>query len=277
MIPLIDLGALTGQYAGRLINVAGVFHAVLPSGRSFHPYTAKRPTPSAGYVFVLKGSGTFTLDGTDYELHAGSVVHGGPRMTVSMHTRQSELEYMLVRYRLDPPAAADPRPHGGYADSHYMLEPGVNRKLADLLSQLYESFYTPGSMALIRTGYLFDIVLYELFAACLNRQNGDGKEKIEQAKAYIHHHYMEPLSLHMLAERHGMGAKSFSYLFHKHTGISPIDYLIQYRMKRAQELLTIGSCTIKQVAASVGYEDALYFSRLYKKHIGLSPSKSQPK
>jgi YesN/AraC family two-component response regulator len=51
--------------------------------------------------------------------------------------------------------------------------------------------------------------------------------------------------------------------------------LIQHRMKRAQELLTLGNYSIKQVAASVGYEDALYFSRLYKKHFGYTPSQSQ--
>ncbi|BFT71874.1 hypothetical protein PAENIP36_33160 [Paenibacillus sp. P36] len=202
-------------------------------------------------------------------------MHGGKHMTISMSTQDSELEYILVRYRLDEVETSSDSSNTFVTDEHFTLEPGVNPKIAELLNQLYDSFYTPGNMAMIRTGFLFQMTIHELFATCLNRLNSNSKEMIEEAKAFIHHHYMESLSLQKLAERHGTSAKSFSYYFKKYTGVFPIDYVIQHRMKRAQEQLSIGSCTIKQVAESVGYEDPLYFSRLYKKHYGYAPSQSQ--
>jgi len=263
---------MAGQYVGKLSTVVGVFHAILPAQMTFHPYTETRPTISSGFVFIIRGQGAFTFNDTTYELHPGTVVHGGKQMSLTMRTDASELEYVLVRYTLQDVGTTDPPTHHAVADAHFMLEPGTNPTIAELLSQLSESFYTSGNMALLQTNYLFQLLLHELFAACLNRQNGNSKEVIEQARSYIHANYMKPLNLGHLAGRHGMKVKSFSYLFHKYTGVFPIDYLIQHRMKRAQELLTMSNCSIKQVAASVGYEDALYFSRLYKKYYGIAPS-----
>jgi AraC-like DNA-binding protein len=278
MICLLDINALAGQYAGRLAAVIGVFHAVLPADRIFNSYTETRPTPSPGFVFVIRGCGSITFNDTAYELHPGMIVHGGEQMSVSMQTEASELEYILVRYTLqDADETAGPPASLSVIREHFSLGPVVTPALRELLGQLSESFYTSGNMASIRTGYLFQMALHDVFSTCLNRQNGNNRDVIEQALAFIHTHYMDSLNLRKLAERHGLSPKSFSYLFHKYIGVSPIDYLIQHRMKRAQELLEMSSYSIRQIAASVGYEDALYFSRLYKKHYGTAPSQNRRK
>lgn len=140
-------------------------------------------------------------------------MHGGKHMTISMSTQNSEVAYTLVRYRIDDAVTNQDASQTFVTDEHFTLEPGTNPKIAELLNQLYDSYYTPGSMALIRTGFLFQMTVYELFSTCLNRLNSNSKEMIEEAQAYIHNHYMEPLSLQKLAERHGTSAKSFSYYF----------------------------------------------------------------
>ncbi|MNU06934.1 HTH-type transcriptional activator Btr [compost metagenome] len=61
-------------------------------------------------------------------------------------------------------------------------------------------------------------------------------------------------------------------MFKKYTGISPIDYLIAYRMKEAHRLLTSTCATVKEISEMVGYTDAYYFSRLFKKQFGLAPT-----
>ena len=55
-------------------------------------------------------------------------------------------------------------------------------------------------------------------------------------------------------------------------GIRPINYLIQYRLEQAIELLKDGDYTVQEVSSLVGYSDPLYFSRIFKKHVGYSPS-----
>ncbi|MGG1518866.1 AraC family transcriptional regulator [Paenibacillus oryzisoli] len=270
----MDINEMAAHYAEQDVRVVGVFRAAVPAHTTLHTHSAERLTPTPGYVFVTKGSGTFVFNGTPYTVQAGTVLHGGRQMTLTMRTESAELEYTLVRYTLGAQGAAPVR-SGPIAHEVFQLEPGFHPAIAELLGQLYESFFMPGHMALLRTGSLAKMLLYELFSACLNRQNDSSREMVEQARDYIHTKYMEPITLQKLADRYGKSAQSFSYFFKKHTGVFPIDYLIQHRMKRAQELLTTGSGTIKQIAESVGYADALYFSRLYKKFYGYTPSQAQ--
>ena len=61
-------------------------------------------------------------------------------------------------------------------------------------------------------------------------------------------------------------------MFIKHLGLSPNDYLTQYRINRACSLLRNSKLTISNIANSVGYDDPLYFSRVFKKVKGVSPS-----
>lgn len=266
----MDINEVAGLFAGSLLSVKGVYRTSLSANGLFHAHTPERPTRHGGFVFVTRGQAAFEFDGTRYELRPGSVAHGGPGMTLTIRTDSAELDYYLVHY-----AVHDTGPEAEGADrrhAHFLLEPGDNQKLRELLRQLHQSFGTPGSIPQIRTKQLLYSVLYELFACSRNRLNRESAVMIEQAIGYIHEHYMDPLNLQSLSEHFAVSAKSFAYLFNKYAGISPIDYLIQHRIRRADEMLAAGGHTIKQIAAGVGYGDPHYFSRLYKKHTGYAPS-----
>ncbi|MFG0248044.1 MAG: helix-turn-helix domain-containing protein [Phycisphaeraceae bacterium JB051] len=94
---------------------------------------------------------------------------------------------------------------------------------------------------------------------------------ITAVRKYIHQHLTENITLEMLAQAHHLSVTHFSRLFRKHFGSSPMHYMIQQRMTRAATLLTQTLCPIRLVAQAVGYEDAYYFSRLFKRVIGMSP------
>lgn len=270
---IIDLNELAEQFARAHLAVDAVYHTIKPSNEPFYEHTGGRLTPKSGFVFAIRGHATFTFNGTSYEMSPGSVVHGGKQMELRIAPSADEFEFFLIHYTPDyKPAAAAAGEHADYMRSHFALEPGEHPKLIEMLRLLHQASRTPGNLAAIRTKELFHGILHELFACSRNRLHGESKSSIEQAIAYIHDHFMEPLVLRDLAARCGMEAKPFAYLFNKFVGISPIDYLIQHRMKRAEELLTASRCTIGEIAASVGYGDAHYFSRLYKKHTGLSPT-----
>lgn len=65
--------------------------------------------------------------------------------------------------------------------------------------------------------------------------------------------------------------------FKRQTGHSPIDYLIQTRIAKARNLLLRSDATLSEIAAEVGYSDVYYFSRIFKKHVGISPIQYQRK
>lgn len=60
-------------------------------------------------------------------------------------------------------------------------------------------------------------------------------------------------------------------MFREYTGISPIKYMHKIRIEKAQSLLLTTNMPVKAIAYEMGYNDEYHFSRLFKKHTGLSP------
>ncbi len=79
------------------------------------------------------------------------------------------------------------------------------------------------------------------------------------------------LRLDELAEEAGMSRYHFVRRFREQTGHSPIQYFIHLKMQYACQLLDSDTRSVKQTAAALGYDDAYYFSRLFKKVMGVSP------
>ena len=95
---------------------------------------------------------------------------------------------------------------------------------------------------------------------------------ITEAKRYIQQHYREALRLEDVSSAVGFNATYFSTLFKKETGQNFMDYLTELRISKAKELLCGDKLSVQDVAEMVGYRDLKYFSRLFKKAAGVSPS-----
>ncbi|MBR6159249.1 MAG: response regulator [Lachnospiraceae bacterium] len=96
----------------------------------------------------------------------------------------------------------------------------------------------------------------------------------EDAKQYIADHYSEStLSVDEICSHLGVGTSYFSSVFKKETGVSFVTYLTEVRMNEAQRLLDTTDEKSYIIAGMVGYEEPNYFSYVFKKHFGISPSK----
>ncbi len=120
-----------------------------------------------------------------------------------------------------------------------------------------------------------NIQLKKLFALLQTQANSpqmDDYKVVKQLITYIDTHYQEDITLETLASIANMKKSQISYLFKKYTNKRPIDYLIQHRIRKALELLETTDLLICEVAGEVGYQDPFYFSRLFKKYTGISPT-----
>ena len=98
-----------------------------------------------------------------------------------------------------------------------------------------------------------------------------GKDPIEKAIAYMHGHFSENITFPELSESVGLSTGYFYRLFRKHTGKTPSDYLSAVRVESASCWLTMTDLKICEISRNVGYQDQLYFSRVFKKFKGVSP------
>lgn len=95
---------------------------------------------------------------------------------------------------------------------------------------------------------------------------------IQQAIAYIDRRYAENLTLDRLAEYVNMSPNYFSALFKEEAGCNFIDYLTCVRMDKAKAMLREQKWSIKEIALSVGFHDSSYFTRIFKKSQGVTPT-----
>lgn len=79
------------------------------------------------------------------------------------------------------------------------------------------------------------------------------------------------LTVSDMAKQHLLSTSHFSNLFRKATGMPPIDYFIHLKMQKACQLLYLNETKIKHIAMDLGYDDQYYFSRIFKKYMGISP------
>ncbi|PWW05734.1 AraC-like DNA-binding protein [Paenibacillus cellulosilyticus] len=94
---------------------------------------------------------------------------------------------------------------------------------------------------------------------------------IDEALAYIDHHYANELKLSDLAAQSNLSERQFSRLFRRQTGMSFTDYMQSTRMESACRLLASSRSTVGEVANTVGYADLKFFHRLFKKKVGVTP------
>ena len=101
----------------------------------------------------------------------------------------------------------------------------------------------------------------------------EGKNySIELAKDYIEDHYFEPLTLNMVADKVGITPAYLSNLFSQHMRVTLIDYLNEVRIDHACVYLKQNYFKTYEIAYKVGYRDEKYFSKVFRKVKGMTPS-----
>lgn len=93
-----------------------------------------------------------------------------------------------------------------------------------------------------------------------------------QISVWIKNHYMEDISLEQASDAMGMSAFYFSRLFRTSYNQTFLEYLTAYRIERAAQLLRTTEIPVCEIAPRVGYADANYFSKVFKRHMGKTPT-----
>lgn len=224
---------------------------------------------SSGIVFTLSGAAYITIDGAHYKLEQGVLLHASAKMKLAIHVVGDEpWSYAVVNYRL---ANKEQELFPLYSQN-FVMHSGSSVNVSQQLTALIKRYEqaTPLTKLQAKSDF-YQLIRYTLQA--IQQQTTTAKtELMLQAVQYMHESYNKPISVTQVSQYVGVERRRFAYLFERYTGMTPNHYLTNFRMKRSRELLRAQHYTVAQVAELVGYHDSFYFSRVFKKYNGISPS-----
>jgi len=119
---------------------------------------------------------------------------------------------------------------------------------------------------------LFLAQLMDLFGAPSAARPG-GYEYVQKAIKFIDYNYSSSIDINDVAASAGISRSHLYRLFMQHISMPPNEYLMRFRIHKGAELLKNRRLSVGEVAYSTGFSDQLYFSRVFKKYMGVPPSR----
>ena len=169
-------------------------------------------------------------------------------------------------------AEADHLLHERGLQTGHAYSVGISEEIEESFEAIQRLFITRPAFYLEEAASHMDLLLTRIGRAVSSESMRSPSERLHASLNHLNHHYAEPLKLDSLAAMEYLSASRYSALFRQIMGLSPQQYLIDLRLRNAREMLLSTDLSITEVARSVGYDDALYFSRLFRRHLGASPS-----
>lgn len=131
-----------------------------------------------------------------------------------------------------------------------------------------------GQRGLLCDGYLRTLLaLLKDSEMLASAQRDTLQDRVRSVINLMNTHINEPIDLDACAKRCCVSRERFNHMFKEQTGFPPLQYINRIRVERAKELLVDSGLTVSECADTLGFSDVNYFSRLFRKIAGVSPSK----
>ncbi|AZN40020.1 AraC family transcriptional regulator [Paenibacillus albus] len=227
---------------------------------------------------ILAGTGTFSYAGTEHELQAGQSFLIHPDQLISYASSEDNpWRYRWIAF--EGTRAAGLVAGAGLDSAVPIIDNGTNPRIGVLFHSIQRAFRLGGPSASLRASGYLHLLFAEFGAAqqgenrASEQQGSDSEALTNQMIRYMSTQYAEPISIENMAETLGYNRAYLSRMFKQQTGITPVTFLLKLRIDKAHLLLRERlELTIEQIAASVGFQDPLYFSKQFRRFYGQSPT-----
>ena len=234
-------------------------------------------TASHVLIVVINGQGRLSLDRFECRLREAGVYLCPPNETFEAAADHSEdLKLLLLRFEVyqdkeqrNQDIKSNDKMQWLALKGEIPIQP--SESLVSMCMELCGYWQCPYGLERFRSQAIFQELIYRILKNRIHRLDAQ-QTSLESAKEYLENHYNENLTILQLAHIAQISPKYFVDLFKKTYGTSAIDYLTELRIKRAKQLMSQAHLRLRDIASQVGYQDEFYFSRKFKKRVGISPS-----
>ena len=216
-------------------------------------------------LLVCKGSCTAYYEGQTYTLNNGNIIIYPP------HAKQ--------KYIFSPQSSALWCHFTGQAVEEILASHKISCGVHEAKPQstVFESFLTlirrnsQGDAKLLSNPSLLEL-LFHISCAISNQEIKEIPQSISATLDFIHLNYHKSVTLDDLARLSGYSKSRFSHLFSETVGYAPKQYINELRLKSSLDMLLSTKLSIGEISVSCGFDDQLYFCKLFKKKYGVSPT-----
>jgi len=223
-------------------------------------------------LFCNEGRGMLRTDGKEYEPEPGCIV---------FLPKKSPHEYLPLTERwgvcwlsFDGAGCDETLRLLGF-DTPLVIRSDSREEAEKLFQKMLDSQTTD----ILYSGYTCSGLVYELLL-CMRRMINTDEDRsrsrrmsmLHPAITYINENYSQDISMSFLAELIGITPQHFCRLFRSTMNMRPGDYLLAKRLEAAQRLILDGGRPIAEIAQLCGFQDAGYFSTVFRRNMGVPPS-----
>ena len=219
-------------------------------------------------VIALEGKAIYDISGTPISINKNDIIVFAPGVNRSgCSDPKDPWEFISINFHLEQNRAA----------AHYFSEP--YRHLPHIGDILRERFLSTAQawagkdlLYCVQCRYLLLSILHDILSEQLRPSHLPHVQELEAARQYIQANFRQEITIEDLSRSAGLSISHFRKLFKDTYGSAPMQYITALRINTAKDLLLSGSANITEAAALSGFHDIYYFSTLFKKKTGLSPS-----
>ena len=216
-------------------------------------------------IYVTDGIFSTEIDGITYNLKKGAVVLFPPKYKyhywgkppskyLCAHFTGSHAEKLLTDL--------------GFSLEPYVLEGEFSPKIESLFDKMVEQFLTKAPFLQYSLACLLSEILLTI---ATSKARSDGYRTLKKSIKYIHENFTEKIEVPELAKMEGLSNSRYIALFTKEMEKTPREYILDVSLSKACELLVSTDIPVGHVGTLSGYRDQYFFSKIFKKHLGVSP------
>lgn len=234
------------------------------------PFTTDMPGGREDYylLYIVKGELDVSLPQGSRTVSTGYAAIFPPRFHYIYHYRAQgeELEYFWVHFTGS--YVKDLLQVCGMDSFPFLCDCGDHTGIPALFSMLFETFEKNSALCIPLRSCLLEQIL---LAIAQPSEHIPKEPALARSIRYIHSSYHTDIRIPELAKMENISHSHYIVLFKKRYGLSPTAYIVNLRLNIACDFLKTTDMSVKQIASSVGYEDPHFFSKLFKRHVGVSP------
>ena len=257
-----------------------LLHGLLPTDIGYFPKAAGHfirrdaGVDQAVLIYCVKGQGWCKMDDNDHPIGVGDVLVIPPGSAHS-YGADEQRPWTIFWVHIKGDNVVTLLNELGAARANPVVKLGESSELLALFEELLdvmEHGYAASRLlyACQILGHLIGLMIWDRRRNFAGRL--DNEQKVAESITYMKQHLDQHATAASFAALANLSESHYRSLFKRQIGYAPMDYFIRLRMHKACQLLDVTQLNVKEIANMVGYEDPLYFSRIFKAVVEMSPS-----